>query len=152
MTFEIDEKNNTLCISNLLDNNDNAISVALRCVVSHFIACIYDKLKDKEGEWELEECEDDIFDILHNKIDEYVCEEYSESDKIVYEYGLNKIYKEYIEEYESVNIDNVVGCLAYKIIYDKIRDINNSFFVDIIKFMIEKRFDTDSIDWDIIFL
>lgn len=73
--------------------------------------------------------EDEIYDLIHQTIDNFVAYElsYYDKKKILYDYGFDKIYKEYYQEFGYFpEPDKMLGCYTFKILYD----VYNEYYYD----------------------
>jgi hypothetical protein len=105
-------------------------------VMESVITELYLQMREKEGEWELE---DEAYDVIHQEVDDALNDE-DLCETILQEYGLNQAFKDYVVEYGvlGINENNLSGCLAFYVIKQHLNDVPNQFWNDIVKEFIAK--------------
>lgn len=137
MSFQISENRIVIrdVFTDICECRDK-IRETCEAVMESVIVELYLKMRQKEGEWELE---DEPYDVINDELNEALDDE-ELCETIIQEYGLNRAFKDFFEEYGymGLNVNNVSGCLAYHVIKQHLNNVSNQFWNDIVKEFIEK--------------
>lgn len=149
MSFEIKNDKIEVRIPSLSQSYNHGCEVSIDIVhqwfsvVEDIVIHIHDIYFEIEGEYEIDE--DAIPDYIHEHLDNWVNCNPVERLEILNSYGLNRAFKEVVEEYgmDGINQENLEGHLVYHIVYQLMREIPNEFWVGITKAVIQVGYSSD---------
>jgi hypothetical protein len=87
--------------------------------------------------------EDEIYDLIHNYIDYYISFDlsYYDMNKILYNYGFDKIYKEYYQEFGNFPEPvKMLDCYTYKILYNAYNEYYYDNLIELFDFNLKFLF------------
>lgn len=117
------------------DDEDNKETYkASKCIFENIVRELYLSLKH-DGELCLE---DDLHDIIHKEVDDYVANDTPLCEELIREAGgINETIEFYVDDWDTLNRKNLSGCLAYLILEKLMREIDNQLWEDVLRVMVE---------------